>query len=232
MKTYSMSFVLLMTMLFAAAPSRAASDESQFLPTVVNDRCPDQFCPRPIPEPRHCPEGMSRVFDEYQGRYICVPHDDFEIRPMREDQMKKLSGVLDGDDMAAKGEALDGYFDATQGRKSESSAVSAGSWGTVSFGFSVPKQLLKTKSGVSQLAAKNEPRIVLAAEPEHRDMMEEAGQNVKDAIIGKAIDKVIEKVDNANKAIDSIGNGLRSDGDSALQKGTQAQKDAERKHGK
>lgn len=143
-----MSFVFLMQMLFTAAPSRA---DSAAAPEVVNDRS-DRY--RPVPYPRYCPEGTHRIFDEYAGRYTCVPNDDYEPRPLpwpggrkencpkgmhrtdgvceyidgpedglggwHADRMKELSGTLGGDDMAAKGAALDGLFDAARSRKSGS----------------------------------------------------------------------------------------------------------------
>ncbi len=224
MKTL-MSFVLVMPMILAAAPLRAQSGEARALPQAETDRLRPGPEPYPRPYPRYCPEGTHRVFDEYSGRYICVPNDDFEPHPLPwyDGRMKELSGKLGGDDMSAKGVALDGLFDAAQARKSEKGSVSAGSWGEGRSGLARPMIRSKSRSGA---------RIIPVVEPEHRDMMKEPGQALQDKIIGQAIDKAIEKVEKVNKAIDSVGNGLRSDGDSALQKGTEAQKKIERKYGK
>ena len=48
--------------------------------------------------------------------------------------LNKLAGILGGNDRSAKSAALDGLFDSAQPRKSESDAVSAGSWATASSG--------------------------------------------------------------------------------------------------
>lgn len=210
------SFVFLVPMMISAA---------QAAPVLERGMNREDAHILPYPYPVNCPEGMRRVFDEYQG-YICVKDDARGPRPLpwHADRMKELSGALGVDDMSAKGAALNGLFDAVQSRKSDTGAVSAGAWGAASSGLVAPSRGGKPGRG--------EARFILVQEPPHRDMIEETGQSIQDQLIGKAIDKVIEKVENTNKRIDEIGNGLRSDGDAALQKGTQAQKDAERKQGK
>lgn len=39
------------------------------------ERLPGPGIPFPEPNPRYCPEGTHRVYDEYKGRYICVADD-------------------------------------------------------------------------------------------------------------------------------------------------------------
>lgn len=212
-----MTLAVLMPMTFAVAQAAPAADRQL-------ER--EETRIQPFPYPRHCPEGTHRAYDEYASGYICVPNNEFEPRPLPwcGDRMKELSGALGGDDMSAKGAALNGLFDAVQSRKSDTGAVPAGAWGATLSGLVASSRGGKPGRG--------EARFILIQEPPHRDMIEETGQSIQDQLIGKAIDKVIEKVENTNKRIDEIGNGLRSDGDAALQKGSQAQKDAERKHGK
>ncbi|MBI2789209.1 MAG: hypothetical protein HYX59_11050 [Elusimicrobia bacterium] len=213
-----MSFVLLMPMILAAAPSRALS-----LPAVVDDRCRDGSCPQPFPRPGSCPEGTHRVFDEYQGRYICVQDEPRGPRPLpwRTERMKELSGALGGDDMSVKGAALNGLFDATQSRKSDAGAVSAGAWGAAPSGIAVLKPYDPKKGARLTLVGEKGAAagaIVGGAAT--------GGNTAGEALGGLAGSKLEDKF---NRKMDEIGNGLRSDGDSALQKGTQAQKDAEKK---
>jgi hypothetical protein len=59
--------------------------------------------------------------------------------PWSADRASKLSQVLGGDDMSAKGEALGGLFDAARSRKPEPGAVSAGSWGAPASGLESAK---------------------------------------------------------------------------------------------
>ncbi len=250
-----MSFVFLMPMLFGAAPLRAAAHDAQPIPAAGRDWLPEEPHIQPYPYPRHCAEGTHRVYDESAGGYVCVKSNDREPRPLlgpdepfgdcpdhmrptcgsRNGQMKQLSGILGGDDMASKGQALDGLFDAAQSRKSESGAVSAGTWGPASSRLSMSKPVEFRKG---------EARLILAGEYGATiggiagGVAGESTGIVGAGSVGAGLgaftgSKVEDKINAAIKEpVDRIGDGLRSDGDSALQKGTQAQKDAEKKYGK
>ncbi len=213
-----MSFVFLMPMILAAAPSRALS-----VPAVVDDRCRDGYCPQPFPRPGSCPEGTHRVFDEYQGRYICVQDDTREPRPLpwRTDRMKQLSGALGGDDMSVKGSALNGLFDAAQSRKSDAGAVSAGAWGGAPSGIAVLKPYDHKKGARLTLVGEKG-----AAAGAIAGGVATGGHVVGEALGGLAGSKAEDKF---NSGMDKLGDKLRDRNDEKLRQGTEAQKEAEKK---
>lgn len=213
-----MSFVLLMPMILAAAPSRALS-----VPAVVDDRCRDGYCPQPFPRPGSCPEGTHRVFDEYQGRYICVQDEPRGPRPLpwRADRMKELSGALGGDDMSAKGAALNGLFDAAQSRKSDAGAVSAAAWGAAPSGIAVLKPYDPRKGARLTLVGEKG-----AAAGAIAGGVATGGHVVGEALGGLAGSKAEDKF---NSGMDKLGDKLRDRNDEKLRQGTEAQKEAEKK---
>jgi len=216
-----MSFVFLMPMMISAAPSRAESR-----PAVIEERCgPDAYClPRPFPEPRYCPEGTHRLFDEYSGRYICVPNDERSPRPRpwHDERMKKMSGILGGDDMSAKGAALNGLFDAAQLRATGAGAVSAGAWGKTPSGTHglKPYEPRKGKSGLVLVGEKGAAAGAIVGG------VATGGHVVGEALGGLAGSKAEDKF---NSGVDKLGDKLRDRNDEKLRQGTQAQKDAEKK---
>lgn len=221
-----MSFVFLIPMVLAAAPSRALS-----VPAVTDGHCgPEAYClPRPFPEPRYCPDGTHRVFDEYQGRYICVPNDVREPRPLpwRTDRMKELSGALGGDDMSAKGAALNGLFDAELPRKSEAGAVSAGAWGSASSGVGALKPYDPKKGTRLILVGEKGAAAGAIAGGAAGEMTGVPGAGSVGAGLGGLAGSKAE--DKFNSGMDKLGDRLRDRNDEKLRQGTQDQKDAEKK---
>lgn len=143
-----MTFFFLMPMIFATAPSRAQSGGVQAAPAAEIERMPGGY-PQPGPNPRYCPEGTHRVYDEYAQRYICVKNDAGVIDPLpwphqkecpkgmhwihgiceyvdgpsKPDwirRMNSLSEVLGSGDM----DALAGFFDAAKSRNGAKSTKS------------------------------------------------------------------------------------------------------------
>lgn len=222
-----MSFVLLMPMVLAAAPSRALS-----VPAVIDDRCRDGYCPQPFPRPGSCPEGTHRVFDEYQGRYICVQDEPRGPRPLpwRADRMKELSGALGGDDMSVKGAALNGLFDAAQSRKSDAGAVSAGARGAAPSGIAVLKPY-DPKKGAGLIRVGEEGAALGGVLGGATGAAVSGGTG---AAIGAPIGGYYgsKGQDAFNKGVEELGNKLRDRNDEKLRQGTQAQKDAEEKYKK
>lgn len=169
MKTL-MSFVFLMPMIFAAVPSRAASDSARPVRDVDGSRGRDEYHPQPYPYPRYCHEGTHRSYDEFVGGYVCVPDKDFGPRPMpwHGERMKKLGEVLGGDDMAAKGEALAGFFDAARslGSGADKDGVAASEMSDASASYLKPQtgdlKLIHTDPSmpVPSIGTKPGPRIL------------------------------------------------------------------------
>lgn len=219
-----MSFVFLMPMILAAAPSRALS-----VPAVIDDRCRDGYCPQPFPRPGSCPEGTHRVFDEYQGRYICVDDDGRGPRtlPWRTDRMKELSGTLGGDDMSAKGAALNGLFDAEQSRKSDAGAVSAGTWGAAPSGIAALKPYDPKKGSRLILVGEKGAAAGAIAGGAAGEMTGVPGAGSVGAGLGGLAGSKAE--DKFNSGMDKLGDSLRDRNDKKLEEGTRAQKEAEKK---
>lgn len=184
-----MSITLLLPMLFSAA--RAASP----------DRAQSRYAPRP--EPRECPEGTRREFDEYQGRYVCVPFVDRVPRPCPLPDNKgydKLGAALGGEDMSAKGEALNGLFDAMKAGEAKD-AVAAGPRA------SAPS--LKPSAGWR--LAHTDPSVpVPPTGPKPRP----GGDGVRFMTVG---------------AVDDLGNKLRDRNDKKLEEATKQQKETEKR---
>jgi len=253
---FLMSFVFLIPTLLSAAPQARAGEGLRRGGEI--ERMPGGgYYPQPGPSPRYCPDGMHLAWDEIKRGYVCIENEpggygipercpkgmhwvsggceyiDYVDRGM----IRKMSGLSD-----AVGGSAANFFDGSNGLASAAllgavadpsgSSIPEARWKLVHTNPEVPVPTIGKPRPAYFQTGRGEARVIKVIEPEHRDMMQETGQAIQDKIIEKAIDKVIEKVDNANKAIDNIGNGLRSDGDSALQKGTQAQKEAERKYGK
>ncbi|MBI2385890.1 MAG: hypothetical protein HYV14_07740 [Elusimicrobia bacterium] len=222
-----MSFVFLMPMILAAAPSRALS-----VPAVVDDRCREEYCPQPYPRPGSCPKGTHRVFDEYKGRYICVEDDAREPRPLpwRTDRMKELSGVLGGDDMSAKGAALNGLFDAVQSRESDAGAVTAGAWGAAPSGVAALKPYDPKKGARLILVGEKGAAAGAIAGGAAGEMTGVPGAGSVGAGLGGLAGSKAE--DKFNSGMDKLGDRLRDRNDEKLRQGTQAQKDAEARYPK
>lgn len=237
-----MSFMFVMPMILTAVSSQAA-------PAAVNDMTPGFGY-----HPRYCPPGTDRVFNEYKGVYVCAPIEDHSPRPAicpkgmrwihgiceyidgreggwgdwRDERMKKMSGILGGDDAAAKSSALNDFFDSSLAGASDAGAVAAGSWGATSadLGRLQPYQPKKGASGLVLVGEKGAAAGAIAGGAAG-EMTGVPGAGSFGAGVGGLAGSKAEDV--FNKKIDELGDRLRSRNDQKLKEGTEAQKKAEEK---
>lgn len=211
-----MPFVFLIPILLAAAPNARAGEG------LTDPRCSrDAFCGEPRPTPGYCPEGMHKVFDEYAGRYICVQNDDSRICPKgmvwrhgmcvdgrtdwNDDRIMKMSGDLGGDDMSAKGAALNGLFDAAMSGKA----------GEVKDAVAAPS----SSGGAYALAPRTGWRL---AHTDPSVPLPPTGDKPRPGSRGEARFLAVG-------AFDDLGNKLRDRNDEKLKEATKEQKDTEKR---
>lgn len=218
-----MTLAVLMPMTFAVAQAAPVADRQLEL---------EETHIQPFPYPRHCPEGTHRAYDEYAGGYICVKDGARGPRPLpwHTDRMKELGGALGGDDMSAKGAALNGLFDAVQSRKTGADAVSAGAWGAAPSGVAALKPY-NPKKGAGLIRVGEEGAALGGVLGGATGAAVSGGTG---AAIGAPIGGYYgsKGQDAFNKGVEDLGNKLRDRNDEKLRQGTQAQKDAEEKYKK
>jgi len=211
-RTAVLSFVLLAAA--SAVPARVAADV--YMPKPPCNKYLDDCR---LPEP---PRGCERYGDcppnpcinPYDGCPRPMPHpmEDANDKPAgsaasigKEDRMKELLGTLGGDDMAAKGAALNGFFDASLSGKAgdtkDAVAASAGSGAKAS--ILIPQtgwRLAHTDPSVPVPPTGPKPRPGSRGE-------------VRFLTVG---------------VVDDLGNALRDRNDKKLEEATKQQKDTEK----